>query len=155
MPATARGSSLHRRIIGGHKVSPERLWAVAWSSGVFAVFWALIMGIWILRHYPHLFTTPAWGMLLEAIDGRKYIIGVWILAGGVVGLAGLIFRVRALSLASCVICIGWCGWIAAFQWFSPANVGAGFAILACSVYVHRFVLLLSEPPDDDNVGLRE
>jgi hypothetical protein len=103
------------------------------------------MGAWIVRHHEDLFDTDPWTLFEAMIDGHKYIVGWVILAGGACGLAGLVFRVRALSIASCVIGIGWCSWLAAYQWFAPVNVGAGFAILGCSVFVHRFLLLIAVP----------
>lgn len=137
-----------KRLLHTHTVSSSRLFNTAWSSGVFSVVWSFFMGAWILRYYGEMFDTESWSLLLDVIDGRKYVIGGVILAGGTLGLAGLIFRIRALSIASCFIGIGWCAWIASFLWVSPANVGAGFATLGCSVFIHRFALLIGPDKND-------
>lgn len=143
-----------RKLLHSHPVSRERLWSTAWSSGVTSVFWSFFLGIWIVRHHAEMFDSETWVVFLDTIGGRKWIIGLIILIGGASGLAGLAFRIRLLSLVSCVIGILWCAWIAAFLAFAPANMGAPFAALACSVFVHRFVLLVSPPGAENDVGLR-
>jgi len=142
-----------RHLLGSHPVATYRLWSVAYSSGVFSVFWSFFLGIWVLRHHAEMFDSESWVQLLHAIGGRKQLIGLVIFIGGTLGLAGLAFRIRALSLASCIIGILWCSWIAAFLLFdAPANVGGAFATLGASVFVHRFVLLISEPTAEDDAG---
>jgi hypothetical protein len=142
---------LPKNILGSHPVAVDRLWSTAYSSGVFSVFWSFFLGVWILRHHAEMFDTESWVEFLSVIDGRKYLIGLAIFVGGTLGLAGLVFRRRALSLASCIIGILWCSWIATFLLFAaPANVGGPFALLGTSVFVHRYILLVSDPSDEDD-----
>jgi hypothetical protein len=141
-------------LLKGHDVPLTHLYTVTWMSGVFSVLWSFFMGVWILRHSKDLFDSEQWLLFVEAIQGQKFIVGVVILIGGVVGVLGLALDKRWLSLIACVIGIGWCGWLAAYLWFAPANVGAGFAVLGCSVFIFRFVLLLITPAGRDRVGQR-
>lgn len=142
---------MKRHLLGSHPVATDRLWSTAYSSGVFSVFWSFFLGVWILRHHGEMFDSEAWVEFLQVIGGRKYLIGLVIVIGGTLGLAGLIFRVRAFSLASCIIGILWCSWIATFLLFAaPANVGGAFAVLGASAFIHRYVLLVSPPLAEDD-----
>lgn len=134
-----------RRPLGAHAVADTRLYAVARVWGIITILWALFMGAWIIRHADQLFYTATWAELVELVDGHKRIIGAILLTSGVLGALGLIARQRWLSVLSCIVGIAWSGWVAAFLWFAPPNIGAGFAILTGCAFITRFWLLSVTP----------
>lgn len=137
------------KILGAHDVSNKWLWSVARVRGVSASFIALLLGGWILYHHNELFRTPAWVEL-------PAWVGWPILIGGVLGVAGLCFRRRLLSLASCMVGVVWFGWMLAFLGYAnftdSPNVGMWFALYGLLEYIYRFVLLAIPPGPGEEYG---
>lgn len=156
MPTPPGTSASTMPVMGAHAVSAHRLYAVAWVSGVIVTTWSIGMGLWILRNANRLFTSPVWASFVDFIGGDKRIPGWIILVGGILGVIGLITRSRAISFASCAVCIGWSGWITTFLWVASyhgsVGVGGGFALLVTLVFILRFWLLAVTPDPGEKGG---
>lgn len=117
---------------------------------------ATAMGLFVLRNSTLLFDTGPWVHFVEFIGGNKLIPGWILLAGGLLGVIGLVTRRRAISVASCIVCLGWCGWISSFLWYANAtgepNLGSFFSIIAATVFILRFWLLVVVPEPGEEIG---
>jgi hypothetical protein len=147
------------RIIGAHNVGTRHLWSVTRVRGISASFLALGLGLWILLRQDHLARTPAGEILFEAINGQVGWAGVPVLVGGICGVVGLFTRIKAFSIASCVICLLWFGWVGGFLWYADLtgerpNIAAFFCIYGFLEYAYRFILLISpvEPGEEYGKG---
>lgn len=145
-----------RRLIGAHDVPAEHLYAVAWVSGVFSTFWAILAGVWFLGPPgSYVLHSQPWLPLLQLV-GDYRMVGAIMLTGGFCGVLGLVTRRRWISLLSCIICTAWSGWLLAFLWFSnfqgDYSSGSIFGILSGAVFIFRFWLLFAIPKPGDKRG---
>ncbi len=147
---------MEQRIVGAHSIPAKHLFAVARVSGVVMSLIAVFFGWYIVHFANQLFDSPPWVPFVEFIGGERHLPGWIILTGGLLGVIGLVTRSRITSLASCVVCAGWSGWIAAFLWYSSftgePGVGGFFAIIALCVYIFRFWLLIVVPEPGEEIG---
>lgn len=136
------------RLLGAHTISTRHMWSVTRVRGISASFLALGLGLWILLRADRLARTDAGSLLFQAVHGHIGWAGLPILIGGFCGVAGLVTRIKALSLASCVLCILWFGWVGAFFWYADLtghrpNIAAFFCIYGFLEYAYRFILLIA------------
>lgn len=140
--------------LGAHDVTPTRLFATAWTSGIFVSLFATAFGWWIVGGGANSTNLPQWRPVTAFFHGSTVLGGV-LLAGGIVGLLGLALESntrrwpRYLSLVSCGVCAVWNGIVCAQLWISYhsgyPNAGWWWAMFATVIYVLRFVLLLHSP----------
>lgn len=147
---------MERPLVGAHSVPGKHMFSVLRVSGIMMTFMAVFLG-WFVVHYAHsLFDSPPWDPFVKFIGGERRLPGWILLIGGMLGVVGLVTRSRAVSLASCVICIGWCGWIASFLWYAnftgEPNLGSFFAVIAAFVFIFRFWLLVVVPEPGEEIG---
>lgn len=155
--------------LGAHAVNTGRLYATARISGVLGILWAIPSGLFLTLGGAQQLTLPAWQQLLGFVSELTLervppeecyrIIGGTLLAGGLLGLLGLIWTVRSLSLASAAICTVWCATLTGFLGMSNVNVEDGGNFLAFSaalntaVFLLRFVLLVGAPDPERSVQI--
>lgn len=128
-----------------YSVPLERVWSVAWVRGVTSCLLAAGTGIWLLRHQHELFRWSAYDEMLAACGGRIDILGWIILAGGILGIVGLLLRSLTLGIVSCVIGIMWFGWIGGFLWYAnftdTPNISAMLCLFAIGEYIYRLATI--------------
>lgn len=144
------------RVLGAHDVSYKRLYSVARVRSIGASILPIIIGLWILRHQDVLFRTPAWVELRSVVADQMIWIALPVLAGGVLGVAGLAFRSRLTSMFSCLLLICWFSWMDAFLWWAnftdAPNIGAYFCLYGLLEYVYRAALLALPPRQGEEYG---
>lgn len=134
----------------GHAVY-SHTYAIARVGGVLINLWAVGVGLWILAFGDRIFARSFWK---NFVDAGVYNFAGWvILAGGVLGVLGLITRNRVLRLCASGICALWCGIVSAFLWWGNftdyPSVGAFTSALATFVYIQRYWLIKSHPNPKD------
>lgn len=144
------------RLLGAHKVAATRAYAVLRVVGVLVVLWATAAGLYIFFGGIARLTNPIFAPLVEAFGGH-HVIGGILAAGGIIGLAGLIFEQRWLSILSCMLCAAWSGAVTVFLIIAAANgldnLGAWLAGFCCAIYMLRFFLLVEVPDPDEAMHL--
>lgn len=117
---------------------------------------SVAMGAFAVLCAPKLFDSPPWIPLVEFLDGHLMVPGWILLTGGILGVIGLVARSRAVSVASCLVCIGWSGWIASFLWYSnftgEPSLGSFLAVVTTLVFMLRFWLLVVVPEPGEDIG---
>lgn len=141
--------------LGAHPVSVEHTWAVARVLGVFSTLWAVAAGAWLMGPPgKQILHSDAWHPMLTLVGDYRWV-GATILGGGILGILGLALRRRWISIASCVVGIGWSGWVLSFAWWSNFqgyySMSSFFGILSGAVFVFRFWLLARTPQPGDDV----
>ncbi len=137
----------------GHRIDPERIYAVQWVLGVIGIAFAFLLGIFILLGGAQGLTGELYQPLMSTF-GDYHVIGAVNVLGGILGVIGLGLDLTKVSITSAALCAFWNGMLAFYvipaNWTVPGggNILGFYAALIMVIYLLRIVLLVAKPGPD-------